>query len=179
MSETNQRKRSRNKEAGSAFRINGRRFMLDRRAIVKAVQGTLPEPIHEHYVVVEGRRYPPKQVISLVTGLDRADFTTHHARRILLRLGFPGARRSHAAHRSAVTARPGSQAARRGPFGGSQADALRPYIDQWVATRANEVLVGAESAREVVSWLARHGQTADSIFRVPESEAAAGGLAPL
>ena len=49
-------------------------------------------PVHEHYVVVGGRRFPPKQVLSCVTGLDRADFTTHQARRILKRLGFVAAR---------------------------------------------------------------------------------------
>jgi hypothetical protein len=33
-------------------------------------------------------------VIALATGLDRADFTTHQARRILRRLGFTAARRT-------------------------------------------------------------------------------------
>ena len=37
----------------------------------------LPDPVREHYAVVHGRRYPPKQVLACVTGLDRADFTTH------------------------------------------------------------------------------------------------------
>jgi len=41
--------------------------------------------------VINGRRWPPKQVLALVTGLDRADFTTHQARRALTRLGFPAA----------------------------------------------------------------------------------------
>lgn len=49
----------------------------------------MPEPLRGHYVLVEGRRYPPKQVLSLATGLDRADFATHQARRTLKRLGFP------------------------------------------------------------------------------------------
>jgi hypothetical protein len=40
------------------------------------------------FVVIDGRRWPPKQVLALVTGLDRADFTTHQARGILTRLGF-------------------------------------------------------------------------------------------
>ena len=33
--------------------------------------GTSPEPIREHFVVISGRRWPPKQVLALVTGLDR------------------------------------------------------------------------------------------------------------
>src|SRR5215475_2754736 len=57
-----------------------------------ALDGVLPEPIHEHFVVINGRRWPPKQVLALVTGLDRADFTTHQARRALARLGFPAGR---------------------------------------------------------------------------------------
>src|SRR5207302_6036733 len=45
-------------------------------------------------LIVHGRRFPPKQPISLLTGLDKADFTTHQARRILKRLGFVAARRT-------------------------------------------------------------------------------------
>ena len=44
-----------------------------------------------------GRPFPPKQVICLATGLDRADFTTHQARRILTRgspLNWPRSRAS-------------------------------------------------------------------------------------
>jgi len=46
----------------------------------------LPDPVREHYVVVRGRRYPPKQVLACVTGLDQADFTRHEARRIRTRV---------------------------------------------------------------------------------------------
>ncbi len=35
-----------------------------------------------------------------------------------------------------------------------------------------------ESPQELVAWLGRHGQKADSMFRVPEDELAATGLAP-
>lgn len=149
--------------------ISGLRFDLDRETVVSALDGELPEPIQAHYVVVDGRRYPPKQVLALVTGLDRADFTTHHARRLLLRLGFSAARRS-AAPTSGANA-----AAAVSPY----AEALRPYVGQWVATAGDEVLVGAKGPQEVVSWLTRHGRQADSMFRVPEGEAAAGGVAPL
>jgi len=56
--------------------VSGHQFDLDARSVEAALQGALPEPIHEHFVVINGRRWPPKQVLSLVTGLDRADFTT-------------------------------------------------------------------------------------------------------
>jgi hypothetical protein len=154
------------------FVIAGNRFELGRSAITKAMRRALPEPLNEHYVVISGRRYPPKQVIAAVTGLDRADFTTHQARRILLRLGFPAARGMRKSRTDTQRRRQGRQA----PSG---ADALRPYIGQWVATAGHDVLVAAETPAEVVGWLAEHGQTAESMFRVPESDETAGGVAPL
>jgi hypothetical protein len=145
--------------------ISGRPFALRPDDVRQAVQGIEPEPIRRHAVVVEGRRFPPKQVLEAVTGLDRADFTTHQARAILQRLGFAAERVS--------------PAPRRGPAGGRVADALRPFVGQWVALRGEQVIVAAPDAAGVVAWLRSHDQRADSMFRVPESEAAAGGLAPL
>jgi hypothetical protein len=152
--------------------IAGNRFQLRRSTVTKAMRKVLPEPLNQHYVVIDGRRYPPKQVIAEITGLDRADFTTHQARRVLLRLGFPAAR---------TTRKPptGTQRRSRKERTTSRADELRPYIGQWVATAGDEVLVAATNATEVVGWLAEHGKTAESMFRVPESDAAAGGVAPL
>jgi hypothetical protein len=133
------------------------------------MRGVLPDPVAQHYVVVNGRRYPPKQVIGHVTGLDRADFTTHQARRILMRLGF-------------AAGRSGAEAIR----GRRQTDtprgltaALMPLAGQWVAIKDEDVLVAADSPHDVVAWLSRHGRQADSMFRVPEDDAAASGLAPL
>jgi hypothetical protein len=152
--------------------IAGNRFQLQRNAVTKAMRKVLPEPLHQHYVVIGGRRYPPKQVIAEITGLDRADFTTHQARRILLRLGFPAAR---------TTTKTEARGKRRSRQGGGprRAEQLRPYIGQWVATAGDQVLVAADSPAEVVGWLAEHGKTAESMFRVPESDVAAGGVAPL
>jgi hypothetical protein len=150
--------------------ISGRRFRLDRARVRSAVADQLPEPLHEHYVVVDGRRYPPKQVIAAVTGLDRADFTTHQARRILTRLGFAAAR--HTPARSGVST--SADAAR----GGSQAESLRPFVGRWVAVRGADVLVAADTPTQVVAWLNRHGERADSMFRVPADEASAAGAAP-
>ncbi len=150
--------------------ISGRRFQLDSAEVERAVRQVLPEPIREHFVVIGGRRFAPKQVICLVTGLDRADFTTHQARRILTRLGFPAARRA------ALRSQSGA-AATRSSSPVSRVESLRPYMGQWVATQDDEVLVAASSAAEVVAWLAQHGKRADSMLRVPEDEAAASGIA--
>jgi hypothetical protein len=153
-----------------AVQISGQRFDLDPRRIVRAVARVLPEPIRDHYVVIEGRRYPPKQVIALATGLDRADFTTHQARRILRRLGFTAARRTALPAPSAGPA--------PGPPSADPVERLRPHIGEWVALKDADVLVAADTPAAVLAWLAQHDQTADSMFRVPESEAAAGGAAP-
>ena len=156
----------------ASFRVAGTTFELAPEMVADAVDGILPEPIHEHYVVVGGRRFPPKQVLVEVTGLDRADFTTHQARRILKRLGFVAAR----SHDSKPAAKPGEP----GPHGGRQASALEPYAGQWVALGSpTEVLVAAPSPEEILAWLARHERRAPyGMFRVPESLADAQGAGP-
>lgn len=152
------------------FTVAGRRFELERETVTSCLADELPDPIHEHYVVVEGRRFPPKQALACVTGLDRADFTTHQARRVLRRLGFVAAR---------ARGNGGPSEFSRGE-GGSQADALRPYIGKWVALAGpTEVLVAAETPQDVLSWLARHDRRASyGMFRVPASVAEAEGAGP-
>ncbi len=145
-------------------------FVLDGDEVSRRLRAVMPEPLGDHYVVVGGKRYPPKQVIGLVTGLDRADFNTHQARRILSRLGFTVGRRSRDAARAAPE-RPGSHH-------GREADALRPFAGRWVAQRGLEVLVAAETPQAVLAWLERHNQQADAMFRVPADEAEATGAAP-
>jgi len=162
--------------------VSGHQYNLDPQGVEAALDGVLPEPIHEHFVVINGRRWPPKQVLTLVTGLDRADFTTHQARRALVRLGFPAGRAAgHRGHNRAgrPTGAPSPPAA-SGPAGPptTLAEALRPFIGQWVAVRGDEVLVAAPSPKEVVAWLARHRQRAQSMFRVVDSELAITGAAP-
>jgi hypothetical protein len=156
------------------FTIAGQRCHLESPQIEGLMGGLLPEPAREHYVVIAGRRFPPKQVISFATGIDRADFTTHQARRILRRLGFPTARVSQP--------EPGGDGAGGdGPHGGRQAAALRPYVGKWVAMSGpTDVLVAADTPEEVLAWLARHERQASfGMFRVPMSEAELVGAAPL
>jgi hypothetical protein len=159
--------------------VSGRKYQLDQPGVEAALQGVLPEPIREHFVVINGRRWPPKQVLALVTGLDRADFTTHQARRALTRLGFPAARAIRRQFPADVgpagSSRPGAGAE---PGQASLVEALRPLIGLWVAVRGDEVLVAAPTPKDVVAWLARHGQRAQSMFRVADSEHAVAGAAP-
>ena len=152
------------------FTVSGRRVELERDAIESSLASVLPEPVRQHYVVVHGRRFPPKQVLACVTGLDRADFTTHQARRILRRLGFVAARATRETARAAGAS---------GEAGG-QSDALRPFVGKWVALATpTEVLVAADTPQEVLGWLSQHERRASyGMFRVPSSGEEAEGAAP-
>lgn len=160
-------------------RIAGQRFLLRSVDVRRALREIQPEPIASHFVVVDDRRFPPKQVISAVTGLDRADFTTHQARRTLMRLGFVAGRRRARASGTAsgVGVEPPVSVAK--PATEDLSDRLRPLVGQWVAVVDDEVVHAADTPQQLVGWLTRHGQKADSVFRVPEDDVAATGLAPL
>lgn len=151
-------------------RIAQQQFTLDAGGIRRLLQDVMPEPLGDHFVVVSGRRFPPKQVIGLATGLDRADFNTHQARRILSRLGFTVGRRTQG--------RPEPASERPGPHRGREADVLRPFAGRWVAQKGLEVLVAGDTPEAVLQWLERHNQQADAMFRVPRDEAEAFGAAP-
>jgi hypothetical protein len=160
-------------------RIAGQPFLLRRSDVVRALRKVDPEPITSHFVVVGKERFPPKQVISAVTGLDRADFTTHQARRTLMRLGFSAGRRSPGASRGDLAADGRRRGSRSTADPGELGDRLQALVGKWVAIKDGDVLHAASTPRELVGWLSRHGQRADSMFRVPEDECAATGLAPL
>ncbi len=160
-----------------AMTVSGHRYDLDSRGVEAALQGALPEPIREHFVVINGRRWPPKQVLARVTGLDRADFTTHQARRALIRLGFPAGRTvaGRAPHSGAEQVASPPAASSRTP---DLVEALRPFVGLWVAVRGDDVLVAAPSPRDVVTWLTQHGQRAQSMFRVVDTDQDVTGVAP-
>ena len=146
-------------------------------AVERTLAGVLPEPIKDHFVVVDGRRYPPNQVLGVVTGLERSAFTSHQALRVLRGLGFVEGRRAPLPRRP-VGKQPTRAAASPQRTERPTAEALEPYIGEWVATRGAEVLVSAASVKEIDSWLSRHGEQADGMFRVPRTAAEASGLAP-
>jgi len=150
--------------------VGHQKHVLDADQVIRELERVMPEPVEEHFVVISGRRYPPKQAVSVLTGLDRADFNTHQARRILSRLGFVVGRRS----REIAPASP----ERPGPHRGREADLLRPFAGLWVAQRGLEVMIAAETPQDILQWLERNNQRADAMFRVPCDEWEAGGLAP-
>jgi Family of unknown function (DUF5678) len=156
-------------------KIAGQPFVLRNSDVLRAVRTVDPEPITSHFVVIGARRFPPKQVLSEITGLDRADFTTHQARRTLMRLGFSAGRRPSTLARSRlgnIRVQSPGESERLG-------DRLKSFAGEWVAIKDDDVLHAANTPRELVEWLSQHSQKADSMFRVPEDELAATGLAPL
>jgi hypothetical protein len=94
----------------------------------------------------------------------------------LTRLGFVAARRSE---QSGGLPKLSEDA--RAPYGGRQAEALRPFLGRWVALAGPcDVLIAADTPEEVLAWLSQHGREAKSgMLRVPTSAQETEGLAPL
>lgn len=160
-------------------RIAGQHFLLRSKDVRRALDNVDPEPIASHFVVVDDRRFPPKQVICAVTGLDRADFTTHQARRTLMRLGFVAGRRAARASGIPSVVSVERSIGASEPVRKDLSDRLRPLVGQWVAVVDEDVIHAANTPQQLVGWLSQHGRKADSVFRVPEDDLAATGLAPL
>jgi len=70
------------------FRLNGRSVALDAEQVAARLMGTVPDPIHTHWVDVDGRRWPPKQALRLALGGTDEPFISHFALRVFRRLGF-------------------------------------------------------------------------------------------
>ncbi len=70
------------------FTIAGRAFDLDANDVRQRLQGRSPEMLYEHWVEIDGIKWPPKQVLDVVTGVPRSEFVSVHADSILRRLGF-------------------------------------------------------------------------------------------
>jgi hypothetical protein len=67
--------------------IRGEEHRFSRDDVIHAARRVIPEPIKTYYVEVEGKRFPPKQLIRLVTGTGRP-FDSMNARAALTRLDF-------------------------------------------------------------------------------------------
>ena len=70
------------------FILRGKAYVLTPRDVVARMHGISPEEIRKYYVIIKGKKYPPKQVLGEAVGLGRAEFTTTDATNILHRLGF-------------------------------------------------------------------------------------------
>jgi len=70
------------------FTLRGNDYNLERPNVEKAMKDVLPDPIRQYFIVVNGEKYPPKQVLAESLKLGRVEFTTMDACSILKRLGF-------------------------------------------------------------------------------------------
>ena len=70
------------------FTVGGHRYHLTDEEVQGRLQGFQPGPVHTHVVEVSGVRYPVKEALAHLTGLDPLDFNTNQARTVFKRLGF-------------------------------------------------------------------------------------------
>ena len=73
------------------FNIFGQDYEITKEKVVEGAAATVPERPdrrHRYYVSLDDRKFPIKQLVSNVTGLNHAEFTAQYAHRILRRLGF-------------------------------------------------------------------------------------------
>jgi hypothetical protein len=61
---------------------------LDAASVRAAAEHLTPEPIREHWVMVDDRRYPPKQLVHAATGIARTSYNSRQALAALNRCGF-------------------------------------------------------------------------------------------
>lgn len=67
--------------------LRGKSFTITVDDVLRVTQGVDPGPLARYAVRLHGRWFPPKQVMSLLTGLPVAAFTTQDAYRTMQRLG--------------------------------------------------------------------------------------------
>lgn len=145
--------------------IASRGYDLTREMVEAAMSGVRPESIQAHYVVVGGRRFPPKQVIAEVTGLDRSAFITTQARRILERLDFRVGRVGSPPMEPNPLAEAASSADERLA---REAELLRPHMGQYVAVDPDwtEVIASGPDPRAVSHAIRAIGRVG-VVFQVP------------
>lgn len=89
------------------FRLNGVEHDLEADEVRHALRGGAPDGLQDHWVEVDGVRWPPKHALSVATGIDRGDFTSHMALRQFQRLGFPTSQWGGATDSSRASFSPG------------------------------------------------------------------------
>jgi hypothetical protein len=71
------------------FTIGGIQFDLTKEDVEAKLQGIVPEPVREIFVLVNEDRFPIKQALSETASLQRGMFTSHDAMRIFRKLNIP------------------------------------------------------------------------------------------
>jgi hypothetical protein len=70
-----------------SFILGGKRYEISRKGVEEALKSVVPRPLDKYFVTVNGRNYPPKQVLSAVLRKPLVTFTTMDAQRVLHSLG--------------------------------------------------------------------------------------------
>lgn len=70
------------------FVLDGEEFELTAEQVRSRLAGRVPDPIQEHWIEIEGQRWPVKQAFALATRTDKQRFVSLTARRHLSNLGF-------------------------------------------------------------------------------------------
>jgi hypothetical protein len=68
-------------------RLNGTDYQIDSEKIVRLASRLEPKAIDKYWAKIQGRRFPPKQIVSELLGVPLVDFTTMDASRILSAVG--------------------------------------------------------------------------------------------
>src|SRR6476619_4552319 len=143
------------------FTFAGTSFELEPHDTEAAAAAVPVDRVKSQFVVVEGHRYPPRQVVSRATGLRCTEFTSDHARTVLRTLGFEVGRATPPRELAApLTA---------SAYSPRQRAALERHVGKWVALAGpTEVLVARDTPQDVLAWLVRNGKRAEhGILRVP------------
>jgi hypothetical protein len=75
------------------FALTGQKYELSKEEVERTMEGVEPSRGRYHFVVVNGQKYPPNQVLYLTLrrqhpGLSLADFSNDTAKNILSQIGF-------------------------------------------------------------------------------------------
>lgn len=72
----------------SRFILKKNAYEFSKEDFERELIGLEPEIIRRYYVEINGKQFPPKQVIAHILKLGKVEFTTMDAANILRRLGF-------------------------------------------------------------------------------------------
>ena len=75
-------------EITQSFVLNGKKYSFTSAKVIEVMRNQTPRRIEKYQVSVDGRQFPPKQVLERLTGVEPINFTTMDAQRILNRLGY-------------------------------------------------------------------------------------------
>jgi hypothetical protein len=70
------------------FILKGNAYELTREEVERMMVGIQPETTRQYFIIINGKKFPPKQIIAKALNLRKAQFTTMNATNILERLGF-------------------------------------------------------------------------------------------